>query len=217
MQRNGTFVECSEPDSSASLLLEKQFNWSGVVIEPNPELFNRLIRSNRDAWLVPTCLTSGPSPYTVKFPKNTKISIFAIFRPRHLWANTKFSVCRWRRFCWLRAQRKSTSSTWPSADENSPCWPLATSNNFPSRQIYLYIFKAQNFHFLNLGHHGQLQSFPRVKNADQEFHGRKWLQFVSNQGRRLVSRQLPVRQQSTIELLYCQDFCAIYYTITTLN
>ena len=50
-----------------TLPLEKELGWSGLLIEPNPELFEMLEKKNRKSVLAPVCV----SPYT--FPSLVSI------------------------------------------------------------------------------------------------------------------------------------------------
>jgi len=56
---NGFFVECGAYDGetfSNSLLLERNFNWSGLLIEPSRNNFLKMKTKNRKAWLINCCL-----------------------------------------------------------------------------------------------------------------------------------------------------------------
>ncbi|XP_046638282.1 protein Star-like [Daphnia pulicaria] len=78
-QTNGFFVECGALDGeylSNTIDLERKFNWSGVLIEANPKVFESLLSRNRKSWTLPICLSLEPFPTQVKFqPKqNTGLS-----------------------------------------------------------------------------------------------------------------------------------------------
>jgi len=65
-RRQGFFVECGAADGqhkSNSLYLELFMNWTGILIEAEPEYFAKLKMKNRNAFLVNACLS--PSTRTV--------------------------------------------------------------------------------------------------------------------------------------------------------
>lgn len=67
-QKNGIFIEVGALDGetrSNTLYLERYLNWTGLLIEPDPLNFVRLVRRNRKAWLSPTCLSVKPHPEIV--------------------------------------------------------------------------------------------------------------------------------------------------------
>ncbi|RXG53409.1 hypothetical protein Avbf_10361, partial [Armadillidium vulgare] len=58
--KNGTFIEAGAFDGetfSNTLNLEKEFGWSGLLIEPNPLEYELLARKNRKAYLANCCLS----------------------------------------------------------------------------------------------------------------------------------------------------------------
>src|ERR1700755_589614 len=60
LQKNGTFIEAGAFDGetfSNTLNLEKEFGWSGLLIEPNPFQYQLLARKNRKAYLANCCLS----------------------------------------------------------------------------------------------------------------------------------------------------------------
>ncbi|XP_013387737.1 uncharacterized protein LOC106156854 [Lingula anatina] len=62
-RRHGFFVEAGAWDgekTSNSLFFEKSRNWTGILVEPDPENFEKLVRKNRKAFVVQSCLTSKP-------------------------------------------------------------------------------------------------------------------------------------------------------------
>lgn len=50
---------------SNTIDLERKFNWSGMLIEANPETFKSLLSRNRKAWTLPVCLSLEPFPTQV--------------------------------------------------------------------------------------------------------------------------------------------------------
>ena len=64
------FVEAGAFDGeviSNSLLFETQLGWSGLLIEPNPIAFDRLLTKHRKAWSINACLSTKPYPQTIQF------------------------------------------------------------------------------------------------------------------------------------------------------
>ena len=65
------FVEAGAFDGeiiSNSLLFETQLNnWSGLLIEPNPVAFARLLTKQRKAWLANICLSKTIHPRIIEF------------------------------------------------------------------------------------------------------------------------------------------------------
>jgi hypothetical protein len=58
---NGFFIEAGAYDGEAlsnSLLFELQYNWTGLLVEPNPDNFEALQSKNRKAYLTDTCLSA---------------------------------------------------------------------------------------------------------------------------------------------------------------
>lgn len=67
-KRGGFFVEFGATDGillSNTLLLEREFGWSGICVEPNPEYFQQL-RTNRSCVVDDACI-SGTSGQEVEF------------------------------------------------------------------------------------------------------------------------------------------------------
>jgi hypothetical protein len=57
---NGFFIEAGAYDGEAlsnSLLFELQYNWTGLLVETNPDHFEVLKMKNRKAYLTYTCLS----------------------------------------------------------------------------------------------------------------------------------------------------------------
>ncbi|KAK3890398.1 hypothetical protein Pcinc_005651 [Petrolisthes cinctipes] len=62
-KRGGVFVDLGAGDGeyrSLTLHLEKSLGWSGLLVEPNPKLYRRLLKKGRKAQLTKACV----SPFT---------------------------------------------------------------------------------------------------------------------------------------------------------
>lgn len=68
--RNGFFIEAGAYDgeiSSNTLFFELKQNWTGLLVEPNPDVFQMLNVKHRKAWLFGHCLSTNTTPETVDF------------------------------------------------------------------------------------------------------------------------------------------------------
>ena len=66
----GTFFEAGAGDgekSSNTLLFELKYSWSGLLVEPNPILFNQLLSKQRKSWTMNVCISMGIFVETVEF------------------------------------------------------------------------------------------------------------------------------------------------------
>ena len=64
----GTFLEAGAYDGeflSNTLALEFEYKWRGILVEPNPKYFRRLIKKNRKAYAINACLSTKPWPSKV--------------------------------------------------------------------------------------------------------------------------------------------------------
>jgi Methyltransferase FkbM domain len=71
LQTNGFFVECGAFDGltySNTFYLERQLQWSGLMIEAGPINFKLALEKNRNVSLVPACLSLTTKPKVVNFP-----------------------------------------------------------------------------------------------------------------------------------------------------
>ncbi|CAG0887687.1 unnamed protein product [Darwinula stevensoni] len=79
-RNNKFFVEAGALDGrtiSKTLYLEENYGWTGLLVEPNPHLFQKMTTQNRNAWLAPYCLSPEDNiiqelmeyPYDPKDPK----------------------------------------------------------------------------------------------------------------------------------------------------
>ena len=69
-RRNGFFVEAGAATGqrlSNSFFFEKQRNWTGLLVEPNPDTFYTLSQNHRNAYLANTCLGVAGKTEVVKF------------------------------------------------------------------------------------------------------------------------------------------------------
>lgn len=65
MQEKGFFIECGALDGeirSNTLFMEQNLGWEGVLIEADPENFEKVKHKNRKAWAVPACLSTLSTP-----------------------------------------------------------------------------------------------------------------------------------------------------------
>ena len=59
-KRNGIFIEAGAYDGethSNTLQLELQYNWTGILVEPNPDTFQLLVSKHRNCFAINTCLS----------------------------------------------------------------------------------------------------------------------------------------------------------------
>jgi len=69
-RRNGVFIECGAADGeqlSNSLFFELHRNWTGILIEGNPQFYEPLLAKNRNAYVVRACLSTTSKPQIVKY------------------------------------------------------------------------------------------------------------------------------------------------------
>jgi hypothetical protein len=62
---DGTFL-------SNTLLLEAKYGWTGLLIEAEPNNFQKLLAKKRNVWAMPTCLSLKPSPSTVSLGRRRR-------------------------------------------------------------------------------------------------------------------------------------------------
>ena len=63
-KENGFFIEAGAFDGytiSNSLLFEVGLNWTGLLVEPNPDAVEQLLKVNRKAWVLPHCFSTKVS------------------------------------------------------------------------------------------------------------------------------------------------------------
>ena len=79
-KRNGFFVEAGAWDGvteSRTHFLERERNWRGILIEPNPSAFQNLTQNGKrssDSWAVNACLSTHKYPQKVLFDNVDKES-----------------------------------------------------------------------------------------------------------------------------------------------
>ncbi|TRY79517.1 hypothetical protein TCAL_09333 [Tigriopus californicus] len=67
---DGFFIEAGAHDGyliSNSLYFELKYNWTGLLVEPNPKIQSKLAQSGRKAWTLPYCFSTKTRPEVVKF------------------------------------------------------------------------------------------------------------------------------------------------------
>ena len=72
-QENGFYVEYGASDGeflSNTLFMERYKNWTGLLIEPDPDSYEGLLSRKRKGWHVPACLSLEMYP--------TQVSVFII-------------------------------------------------------------------------------------------------------------------------------------------
>ena len=87
-RRGGVFLECGAAGGevlSNSLFFELHRNWTGVLIEGNPQYYRKLLSKNRNAFVVRACLSPTTTPKIVKYTTKGMLSGIVNSRAR---ANT---------------------------------------------------------------------------------------------------------------------------------
>ena len=62
-KKQGFFVEAGVSNGehlSNTLYFELKYNWTGLLIEPNPNFLKVLKTKNRKSWILPHCLSTNP-------------------------------------------------------------------------------------------------------------------------------------------------------------
>ena len=87
-RQGGFFVECGAADGdtySNSLFFEMERNWTGLLIEANPDYHRKLLDKNRRAYVLRTCLGTERRPATVSMqPAGGLGGIIDKMHPSHL-------------------------------------------------------------------------------------------------------------------------------------
>ncbi|CAL4179855.1 unnamed protein product, partial [Meganyctiphanes norvegica] len=66
----GFFVEAGALDGefiSNSLYLEQEMGWTGLLVEADPTLYEKMVVKNRKAWISPSCISINNYPEKVSF------------------------------------------------------------------------------------------------------------------------------------------------------
>ena len=74
---NGFFIECGAAhgiEASNTLFFERARSWTGLLVEPNPELFKSLTKSKRNAYTINSCLSTTQSTQQVTFKMVSPLS-----------------------------------------------------------------------------------------------------------------------------------------------
>ena len=64
------FIEAGALDGeliSNTIYLELKYNWTGLLVEPNPSYLKQLIEKKRNAWIFPYCISPSNVPVVVDF------------------------------------------------------------------------------------------------------------------------------------------------------
>ena len=69
-KQKGFFIEagaaCGE-NLSNTLYLELVYGWTGLLVEPNPDMLSKLLAKHRKSWVLPHCLSTKPLVEVVTF------------------------------------------------------------------------------------------------------------------------------------------------------
>jgi hypothetical protein len=92
-QTNGFFIESGAFDGeylSNSLFFERFRNWTGLLVEPNPFQFKRLMNKNRKAYAINACLSEKnySSVVSVNFRLNFLIVLYCFLYSRVIMIKT---------------------------------------------------------------------------------------------------------------------------------
>ena len=74
---SGFFIEAGAADGeyiSNTLYFEVVHEWSGLLVEPNPDLLSRLVTKHRNAWILPHCLSTKKEVEVVQFDVSELVS-----------------------------------------------------------------------------------------------------------------------------------------------
>jgi len=86
----GVFVESGAHDGesmSNSLLLETEFGWRGLLVEPSQQLFPQIRGRGRRAWALQACLSHTPHPFQTQLRDQLKYGLSTVedgFVSQHL-------------------------------------------------------------------------------------------------------------------------------------
>jgi len=72
-RRNGFFIECGAADGitgSTTLLFESMYNWTGLLVEANPNSFQQVTQAHRNAYSISVCLNDKKQTDQLTFKLN---------------------------------------------------------------------------------------------------------------------------------------------------
>ena len=73
----GFFIEAGAAGGeklSNTLYFEIKYGWTGLLVEPNPDLLRELYSKHRNAYILPHCLSTKPEVEVVKFKVSNFVS-----------------------------------------------------------------------------------------------------------------------------------------------
>ncbi|KAK4310868.1 hypothetical protein Pmani_017601 [Petrolisthes manimaculis] len=158
-QRGGFFVEAGAFDGekgSNTLWLEKHQNWTGLLVEPDPYNFQKLVHKQRKAWASNTCLSPHPYPIQqvlVSISLNDKF----ILKVLQSVSTLRYSSYLHGYALDAEVQRKTMKKS-DKSYVSTQCFPLAS---------YLFALNVTTVDFLSLDIQGVekyvLKNFPWTK------------------------------------------------------
>ena len=81
-KKNGFFIEAGAYDGevySNTLNFEMSLNWTGLLVEPNPDAFEELLTKNRKSYAIKTCLSTEPEVTEVSFDMAGKLNNITLY------------------------------------------------------------------------------------------------------------------------------------------
>ena len=75
--KKGFFIEAGAADGetiSNTLYFETKYDWTGLLVEPNPNLLKKLYAKERKAYVLPHCLSTKPEVEIVTFDVSDFVS-----------------------------------------------------------------------------------------------------------------------------------------------
>ena len=81
-KKNGFFIEAGAYDGevySNTLKFEMSLNWTGLLVEPNPDAFEELLTKNRKSYAIKTCLSTEPEVTEVSFDMAGKLNNITLY------------------------------------------------------------------------------------------------------------------------------------------
>ena len=90
----GFFIEAGAADGeylSNTLYFEIKYGWTGLLVEPNPDLLRKLYSKHRNAYILPHCLSTKPEVQVVDFAMS-KSKLFSGIRPKTIYDERSIEV-----------------------------------------------------------------------------------------------------------------------------